>query len=100
MQFIRSSLLRSASSSASTAASEEEHQGKGIIKGAGRPDDAVKLGFSIKEAASASGLSRSLLYIAIAKGQLGARKCRGRTVILRQDLQHFLASLPAMKAAA
>ena len=62
-------------------------------------DDWAKLGFSIKEAAQASGLSRSLLYLAIGEGQLRARKCKARTVILREDLQQFLASLPAMKTA-
>jgi hypothetical protein len=60
-------------------------------------DDTIKLGFSIKETARASGLSRSLLYLAIAEGKLPARKCRGRTVILREDLRRFLANLPTLK---
>jgi hypothetical protein len=59
-----------------------------------------RLAYSIKEAASASGLSRSLLYLAIAQRKLLARKCRGRTVVLREDLQEFLATLPSMKATA
>jgi excisionase family DNA binding protein len=63
------------------------------------PDDTDKLGFSIKEAAQASGLSRSLLYLAIGEGQLRARKCRGRTIILREDLHAFLTSLPHVKIA-
>jgi hypothetical protein len=84
----------------STGASKSERDGRCVARRAVRLDDAVKLGFSIKEAASASGLSRSLLYLAIAERKLCARKCRGRTIILRQDLQRFLASLPAMKAAA
>ena len=83
----------------STGGSKAERDGECIAKRSVSSDDAVKLGFSIKEAASASGLSRSLIYIAIKEGKLRARKCRGRTVILRQDLQQFLASLPAMKAA-
>jgi hypothetical protein len=63
-------------------------------------DAGYRLAYSIKEAASASGLSRSLLYLAIAQGELLARKCRGRTVVLREDLRKFLARLPAMKPVA
>jgi excisionase family DNA binding protein len=84
----------------STGASPNEPQGKGLQKGRAPPDDTDKLGFSIKEAAQASGLSRSLLYLVIGEGQLRARKCRGRTIILREDLQRFLASLPGMKTLA
>ena len=64
------------------------------------PTSRDKIAFTLKEAAHASGLSRSLLYIEIARGKLLARKCRGRTVVLREDLQEFLATLPSMKATA
>jgi helix-turn-helix protein len=84
----------------STGASKAERDGRCIVKSAVRSGDAVKLGFSIKEAASASGLSRSLLYLAIAEGKLCARKCRGRTIVLRDDFERFLESLPALKGAA
>ncbi len=54
----------------------------------------LKLAFSIPEAARISGISRSTLYLEIAAGRLISRKLRGRTVILREDLQAYLAALP------
>jgi excisionase family DNA binding protein len=83
----------------STGGSKAERDGRSFARHETAPDDAAKLGFSVNEAATASGLSRSLLYLTIAEGKLRARKCRGRTIILREDLQEFLASLPPMKAA-
>ena len=62
---------------------------------AGTPH-AHKLAFTIKEAVRASGLSRSLLYVAIAHGSLRARKCGSRTVILDSDLRTFLRNLPRL----
>jgi excisionase family DNA binding protein len=56
-----------------------------------------KVAFTIKEAARASGLSRSLLYVAISRGALKARKCGARTLILDSDLRKFLQKLPTMK---
>lgn len=53
-----------------------------------------RLAFSIAESAQIAGLSRSSLYIAIADGRLKTRKNGRRTIILREDLQSFLASLP------
>jgi excisionase family DNA binding protein len=55
-----------------------------------------KVAFTIKEAARASGISRSLLYIAIGRGALRARKCGARTLILGSDLRQFLQKLPPM----
>jgi hypothetical protein len=55
-----------------------------------------KVAFTIKEAVRASGLSRSLLYIAIGRGALRARKFGARTVILDSDLRQFLRSLPLL----
>jgi hypothetical protein len=83
----------------STLSTGGSKAGEYIVKRAVPSDDAVKFGFSIKETVHASGLSRSLIYLAIAEGKLCARKCRGRTLILREDLQQFLASLPSIKAA-
>jgi hypothetical protein len=54
-----------------------------------------KIAHTIPEAVLASGLSRSLLYLAIGRGELRARKCGARTVILDSDLRRFLNSLPA-----
>ena len=53
-----------------------------------------KIGFTIKEAVRASGLSRSMLYVAIGEGALRARKCGARTLILDTDLRRFLRRLP------
>jgi len=55
-----------------------------------------KLAFTLKEAAHASGLSRSVLYLAIGRGALRAKKCGARTVILDADLRRFLRSLPKL----
>ena len=62
--------------------------------------DPHKVAFTIKEAARASGLSRSLLYVAIGRGSLRARKCGARTVILDLDLRQFLQSLPRLTGGA
>ena len=62
--------------------------------------DTRKIAFTIKEATQASGLSRSLLYIAIGRGELHARKCGARTLILASDLRRFLRSLPRFAARA
>jgi len=53
-----------------------------------------KVAFTLREAARASGISRSLLYVAIGRGTLRARKCGARTVILDSDLRRFLVGLP------
>jgi hypothetical protein len=54
----------------------------------------AKLAHTIPEAVLASGLSRSMLYLAIGRGALRARKCGARTLILDADLRFFLQSLP------
>jgi excisionase family DNA binding protein len=58
-----------------------------------------RIAFTIKEAARASGLSRSLLYVAIGRGELRAKKCGARTLILDADLRRFLRSLPRLAKA-
>jgi hypothetical protein len=58
------------------------------------PTSRGRIAFTLKEAAAASGLSRSLLYIEIARGALTARKCGARTLILEPELRRFLRSLP------
>jgi hypothetical protein len=50
-------------------------------------DDAVKF----------SGVGRSSLYCAIREGALIARKAGSRTIIMRDDLQAFVAALPVAK---
>jgi len=49
---------------------------------------------SIAEAGAIAGLGRTKIYQAISEGKLRARKCGKRTLVLRDDLREFLASLP------
>ena len=49
---------------------------------------------SISEACAVAGIGRTKIYQAITDGSLKARKCGKRTLILRDELRHFLASLP------
>jgi hypothetical protein len=58
------------------------------------PTSSDKIALTLKEAARVSGLSRTLLYVEIARGTLTARKCGARTVILESELRRFLRSLP------
>jgi excisionase family DNA binding protein len=51
-------------------------------------------GLSISEACAVAGIGRTKIYQAITDGSLKARKCGKRTLILRDELRHFLASLP------
>ncbi|UCI33217.1 helix-turn-helix domain-containing protein [Mesorhizobium sp. B4-1-4] len=53
-----------------------------------------KLAFSIEEAAEMSDIGRTRIFAAIGSGQLVARKHGRRTLVLRADLERFLASLP------
>ncbi|MGO9682298.1 MAG: helix-turn-helix domain-containing protein [Beijerinckiaceae bacterium] len=52
---------------------------------------------SIAEAGARSGLGRTSIYELINTGQLAARKCGRRTLILDVDLQRCLQSLPTIK---
>jgi hypothetical protein len=63
------------------------------------PNANDKIAFTIKEAVRASGLSRSMLYVAIGEGVLRARKCGTRTLILDTDLRRFLRRLPRLSKA-
>ena len=49
---------------------------------------------SIAEVSGVSGLGRTKIYEAIAAGNLKARKCGKRTLILPDDLREFLTNLP------
>jgi hypothetical protein len=55
-----------------------------------------KLAHTIAEAVRASSISRSALYLAIARGALVAKKCGARTLILDADLKRFLRTLPRL----
>lgn len=62
------------------------------------PDE--KLAFHINDAVGAGAGSRSEIYEALKRGDLKAKKRGRRTIILRDDLQAYLASLPDYRAAA
>jgi excisionase family DNA binding protein len=51
-------------------------------------------GLTVSEACAMAGLGRTKIYEAISKGQLKARKCGKRTIILVDELRQFLESLP------
>ena len=57
------------------------------------------LGMGIQEAAAACGVGRSTIYEAIKAGDLRARKCGRRTIILQEDLEMYLRSLPIFNEA-
>lgn len=54
------------------------------------------LAYSIAEACARSGIGRTALYELINTGQLPARKRGRRTLILAEDLQRCLKSLPSI----
>ena len=56
------------------------------------PSLADKIALQIPEASHVSGLSRSKLYELIGEGELRSVKAGGRRLILRQDLEAYLAS--------
>ena len=61
--------------------------------------DDYRVALTIKEAARVSGVKRTLLDIAIARGTLRAHKCGARTLILHPDLQRFVAQFPTSRPA-
>jgi excisionase family DNA binding protein len=54
-----------------------------------------KLSFTIKEVVSLLGVGRTTVYNAIAQKELKAVKLGSRTLILRDDLQSWMATFPA-----
>ena len=59
-----------------------------------------KLAYSIDESCEIAGVGRTYIYTAIAAGDLTARKAGRRTLILRSDLEAWLAGLPTATEAA
>jgi excisionase family DNA binding protein len=57
-----------------------------------------KLAYSIQELPAVTSLSRSRIYEMIKAGALPARKAQGRTLVLREDVEKFLKSLPTTAA--
>jgi excisionase family DNA binding protein len=70
----------------------------------GNDDSTVRLAekatLSLDEAARLAGCGRSTIYRSIRNGTLVARKMRTRTVILRTDLDQWLAALPVKAVSA
>jgi excisionase family DNA binding protein len=60
---------------------------------AGKP-----LALTVVEAARLSGTSRSTIYEALQRRELEGKKLGRRTIILRDALEHYLASLPSFGA--
>jgi excisionase family DNA binding protein len=56
--------------------------------------EAGQLAYTIAEAAIASRISRTDLYRALSRQELHATKRGRKTLILREELTRFLASLP------
>ncbi len=56
------------------------------------------MGYSPDEAAMLAGMCRSNIFKAMKSGSLPARKLGRRTIILHDDLQNFMESLPVREA--
>jgi excisionase family DNA binding protein len=61
--------------------------------------DFQRMGWSIVDAARSANVGRSTVYEEIKAGRLVARKMGRRTIILDQDLQAWLSTLPTLKTA-
>jgi excisionase family DNA binding protein len=61
---------------------------------------AQPLAFGVNDFAKATGVGRDKLYDAIRSGALKARKVGSRTIILREDGEAWLRSLPVLPAKA
>lgn len=59
-----------------------------------------KLAFTLKEAATALGVSKSTLYKALADGKLTAIKLGNRTLIPAEALKAWIASMPVRRGRA
>jgi excisionase family DNA binding protein len=59
----------------------------------------VPIAYTVKEACEISRAGRTTLYAAIRRGELVARKLGKKTLILDQDLRHWIEQLPAVKSA-
>jgi len=56
----------------------------------------ANVSFRIAQVCDVTGLGRTSVYKAISEGRLRARKWRRATVVLAEDLEAFLKSLPAV----
>jgi excisionase family DNA binding protein len=56
-----------------------------------------RLAMNVRQAATAAGVGHDNIYAAIRAGTLDARKLGRRTIITRDALERFLATLPRME---
>ena len=63
-------------------------------------DGADSLALSVKEACKYSSIGRTTLYKLLKNGLITARKCGRRTIVLRDELDAALKSLPRAGRAA
>jgi excisionase family DNA binding protein len=59
----------------------------------------LRLAFDVEEATQVTPFGRSHIYNEIRRGRLRAVKSGGRTLILKSDLEAYMANLPPMKTA-
>jgi excisionase family DNA binding protein len=57
-----------------------------------------RIAFDVEEATQVTPFGRSHIYNEIRRGRLRAVKSGGRTLILKSDLEQYMASLPPMKS--
>jgi excisionase family DNA binding protein len=65
-----------------------------------QPQVTGRAAFSIPEVMAQTGLGRDKVYALIRDGQLIAKKCGRRTLVVASDLQSFLEELPTISRAA
>jgi predicted DNA-binding transcriptional regulator AlpA len=59
---------------------------------------AARTSYSIRDFCTACGLCRATFYNLVARGQLTPVKAGGRTLILRAEMDRWLASLPSFRS--
>lgn len=59
----------------------------------------AKLAYTVDEAGPAIGVSRTTVFEMIRKGEIVAKKVRGRTVISRDELKRVIDEAPEARAA-
>jgi excisionase family DNA binding protein len=62
------------------------------------PSSYAKLAYTIRDVQELVGISRSAIYLAIGANELRAVKSGSRTLVLAQDLQAWLKSLPRVNS--
>jgi hypothetical protein len=61
---------------------------------------AAKLAYRVEELHDAAGIGRTRAFELIREGKLKARKDGANTIVLREDLEAYLHSLPLVPSAA